>query len=56
MKIPIKRQTALVVEDDWFVREEIAAQFRQEGWQVLEASTGAKALQLLRKAEASTFW
>ncbi len=27
--------TALVVEDDWFLREDLADGFRQEGWTVL---------------------
>ena len=41
-----------MVEDDWFVREDIAAQFREEGWQVLEAETGAQALELLREGQS----
>lgn len=41
----------LVVEDDWLVREDLAAGLRQEGWTVLEADTGAGALQVLREAE-----
>jgi CheY-like chemotaxis protein len=49
MKGPFDGLTALVVEDDWFVREEIASGFRQEGWTVLEAATGAGALKLLRE-------
>jgi CheY-like chemotaxis protein len=48
MRGPFDGLTALVVEDDWFVREEIASGFRQEGWTVLEAATGASALELLR--------
>lgn len=52
MKVPSKGRTALVVEDDWFVREDIAAQFREEGWQVLEAETGAEVLELLREGRS----
>ena len=47
MKASSKGRIALVVEDDWFVREDIANQFRQEGWTVIEAATGAKALDVL---------
>ena len=35
MRVPFNGGIALVVEDDWFVREDIANQFRQEGWTVL---------------------
>jgi CheY-like chemotaxis protein len=51
MRTPYNGRVALVVEDDWFVREDIANQFRQEGWRVLEAATGAKALELLRQGQ-----
>lgn len=37
----------LVVEDEWLVREEIACQLRNAGWEVLEASTGEGAVDLL---------
>jgi hypothetical protein len=40
MRDPSIGLTALVVEDDWFVREDIANVFRHEGWAVLEAATG----------------
>jgi CheY-like chemotaxis protein len=53
MRAPFSGLTVLVVEDEWFVREDIANGFRQEGWMVLEAATGAKALELLRAAKAS---
>ena len=49
MKASSKGRIALVVEDDWFVREDIANQFRQEGWMVIEAATWAKALDVLRE-------
>jgi CheY-like chemotaxis protein len=51
MRVPFNGLTALVVEDDWFVREDIASGFRQEGWTVLEAATGAGALKLLRETK-----
>lgn len=34
----------LIVEDEWLLREQIADDLRQEGWEVLEASSGEKAL------------
>ena len=51
MKDPFDGLTALVVEDDWFLREDIAGGFRQEGWTVLEAATGASALKWLRETK-----
>ena len=51
MRAPFAGRTVLVVEDDWFVREDIANWFRQEGWMVLEAAMGAKALELVREAQ-----
>ena len=41
----------LIVEDDWIVREDLAFGLRQEGWTVLEAETGARALEALREVE-----
>jgi CheY-like chemotaxis protein len=41
----------LIVEDDWLVREDLAAGLRQEGWTVLEADTGGGALRVLREAQ-----
>jgi CheY-like chemotaxis protein len=41
----------LVVEDEWLVREDIAAEFRRAGWTVLEASTGEGAIGLLESDE-----
>jgi CheY-like chemotaxis protein len=52
MRAPFSGLTVLVVEDEWFVREDIANGFRQESWMVLEAATGAKALELLRAAKS----
>lgn len=34
MRAPFSGLTVLLVEDDWFVREDIANRFRQEGWMV----------------------
>jgi CheY-like chemotaxis protein len=45
-----KAATVLVVEDDWIIREDIVTDLRQEGWAVLEAATGAGALQALHEA------
>lgn len=36
----------LVVEDDWLLRQAMASEMRNAGWQVLEASTGEAALML----------
>ena len=44
--------TILIVEDEWLVREEIAEEFRREGWTVLESSTGEGAVGLLESGEA----
>jgi two-component system, response regulator PdtaR len=46
-----KPVTVLVVEDDWIVREDVVTDLRQEGWAVLEAATGAGALQALHEVE-----
>jgi hypothetical protein len=43
--------TALVVEDDVWAREDVAAWLRQQGWIVLETAIGAGALQLIREAD-----
>jgi len=40
-------RTVLVVEDDWLVRADIVLGLQQEGWMVLEASTGDGALKVL---------
>ena len=39
MRAPCNGLTALIVEDDWLLREDIAGEFREEGWVVLEAGT-----------------
>jgi PAS domain S-box-containing protein len=51
VKGPFDGLTALIVEDDWLVREDIAGEFRREGWTVLEAGTGASALRRLRETK-----
>jgi CheY-like chemotaxis protein len=51
MRDPFRGLTALVVEDDWFLREDLADGFRQEGWTVLETATGAGASQLLTQTK-----
>jgi CheY-like chemotaxis protein len=38
MSVPFNGLTVLVIEDDWFVREDIASGLRHEGWTVLEAA------------------
>jgi CheY-like chemotaxis protein len=43
------RLTVLVVEDDWFVRQDQVLGLQQEGWIVLEADTGVGALKVLRE-------
>jgi CheY-like chemotaxis protein len=50
MRSPFNGLTALVVEDDWFTREEIVHGLRQEGCAVLEAAKGGDAIELLREA------
>jgi CheY-like chemotaxis protein len=42
------KPVALIVEDEWLVRVELATEFQDAGWKVLETSTGEGALALLR--------
>jgi CheY-like chemotaxis protein len=51
MKASFKGLTALVVEDDWMVREVVVNDLQEMGWTVLEAAAGAGALTVLREAE-----
>jgi CheY-like chemotaxis protein len=44
----IKVPVVMVVEDEWLLREQIAEDLRHDGWDVLEASTGEKALGYVR--------
>lgn len=39
---------ALIVEDEWLVRAALADEMQRAGWHVLQASTGARAIELLR--------
>ena len=47
MRASFNGLTVLVVEDDWLVRADIVLSLREEGWMVLEASTGDGALKVL---------
>jgi CheY-like chemotaxis protein len=51
MKHAFNDLTALVVEDDWLLREDAAGWFRQQGWRVFETALGARALQMLREVK-----
>ena len=51
MTNPFDGLTALVVEDDGLVREDVAQWLRQQGWSVFETAIGAGALQLIREAD-----
>jgi len=44
-----KSLTVLLVEDESLVREDLASEFRLEGWTVLEAATGARAIEWLHE-------
>lgn len=41
----------LIVEDEWLIRDVLAAEFRRAGWTVLEASSGEGALGLIESDE-----
>ncbi|TKA84389.1 PAS domain S-box protein [Sulfitobacter sp. 15WGC] len=45
-------ETILVVEDDSAVREHVVAQLRALGYQVLEASAGAEAIEILKQTSS----
>jgi CheY-like chemotaxis protein len=51
MANPFDGLTALVVEDDGLLREDIAEFFRRQGWSVFETAIGAGALQMIREAD-----
>jgi CheY-like chemotaxis protein len=51
MKTSFKGLTALVVEDDWLLRETIVDALQEIGWTVLEAASGASALTVLREVK-----
>lgn len=44
-----KSLTVLLVEDNGLVREDLASEFRLERWTVLEAATGARAIEWLHE-------
>lgn len=52
MKHSFKGLTALVVEDEWLLREDIVSNLQRDGWTVFEAATGAGALVTLREANS----
>jgi CheY-like chemotaxis protein len=52
MSIPFNGLTALAVEDDGLVRDDIASGLRQEGWEVLEAATGASSVKWLQEIKS----
>ena len=43
---------ALLVEDEWLIRADMAAALEDAGWEVQEASTGEGAVEQLRNGEA----
>jgi CheY-like chemotaxis protein len=43
---------ALLVEDDWLIREDLAFEMRSAGWLILEAGTGHEALAQLYNGAA----
>ena len=45
------KPVALIVEDEWLVRVELANEFQDAGWSVLETSTGEGAVALLRQEQ-----
>ena len=40
-------RVALVVEDEWFVREHVVTELKAQGWSVVETATGENALAVL---------
>jgi CheY-like chemotaxis protein len=51
MSVLFKGLTAVVVEDDWMLREITVTELQEMGWTVLEAASGAGALMVLREAQ-----
>ena len=47
---------AVVVEDEWLVRMEIADALLEAGWEVMEATSGEAALECSRMDGAWNFW
>jgi CheY-like chemotaxis protein len=50
MSVSFKGLTAVVVEDDWMLREITVNELQEMGCTVLEAASGAGALMVLREA------
>ncbi len=50
-KSEISALVALVVEDEWLLRADLASELEKSGWKVLEASTGERAFQQLQAGE-----
>jgi two-component system cell cycle sensor histidine kinase/response regulator CckA len=46
-----KQRVALVVEDEWLVRDHIAYELKARGWSVVASATGEEALALLAGRE-----
>ena len=46
-------RVALVVEDEWIVRDHIVSELKAHGWTVVEAATGEAALALLDTCEVN---
>ena len=44
-------RVALVIEDEWLVRNNIVNELRERGWTVVETATGEEALALLANRE-----
>ena len=44
-------RVALVVEDEWIVRDDIVSELKAQGWTVVETATGEDALVLLASRE-----
>lgn len=51
MDDPRKCGVALLVEDEWLVRNDMAAYLTEAGWVVHEASTGESAIEQLRDGQ-----
>jgi CheY-like chemotaxis protein len=45
----LRAPVVLIVEDEWFIREEISQGFRHAGWDVLEMSSGEACLAVARE-------
>lgn len=50
-----RRSVVLIVEDDIFIRSDLAAELSASGWSVLEANSGREALDLFENGIAIDF-